>query len=77
MPRARHLNPAPPLNLTRRAERAPPGSHRVVGAKIALPLGADVTGDLPRIEERWVSFTVLTRIDGVDYSGVPTVEGRD
>ncbi|WP_177227616.1 hypothetical protein [Nonomuraea pusilla] len=48
-----------------------------MGAKIALPLGADVTGDLPRVEERWVSFTVLTRIDGVDYSGVPTVEGRD
>lgn len=45
--------------------------------KIALLLDADVAGGVPRVDERWVNFTVLTRLDGVDYGSVPTLPGRD
>ncbi|HEX4812179.1 MAG TPA: hypothetical protein VFV66_05445 [Nonomuraea sp.] len=46
-------------------------------AKIGIFLGADVTGDVPRVDYRWVNFSALTKIDGVDYSGVPTLPKRD
>ncbi|MFG6197815.1 hypothetical protein [Nonomuraea sp. JJY05] len=46
-------------------------------AKIAIPLGSDVTNGPPSLETRWVSYSMLMRIDGVDYSGVPTLPDRD
>ncbi|HUR01131.1 MAG TPA: hypothetical protein VM347_01200 [Nonomuraea sp.] len=45
--------------------------------KIAIHLGADVTDDVPTVQYRWVNFTMLTRLDGVDYSSVPTLPDRD
>ncbi|MGW2222469.1 hypothetical protein ACWCSD_46395 [Nonomuraea sp. NPDC001684] len=46
-------------------------------AKVALPLGSGVTGGLPSMDYRWVTYANLTRLDGVDYSMVPTLPRRD
>ncbi|MFC4014652.1 hypothetical protein ACFOY2_46030 [Nonomuraea purpurea] len=46
-------------------------------AKVAIPLGSDVTNGPPSMDHRWVNFTMLTKLDGVDYSNVPTLLERD
>lgn len=45
--------------------------------KVAIPLDADVTGDIPKVDYRWVGYGMLTQLPGVDYSGVPTLPKRD
>ncbi|MFC4118502.1 hypothetical protein [Nonomuraea zeae] len=45
--------------------------------KIAIPLGSDATGGDLSINIRWVNYTMLTRLDGVGYSEVPTLPGLD
>ena len=81
-PLALTMPPMVLLSKTRIASllaRARVGDHitGVWWAKIALPLGPDVTMGDPKMENRWVTYKMLTRVDGVDHQQVPTLPAPD
>lgn len=65
-----------PAFLLARARTFANNTHEWWG-KLAIPLNADVTGGDPRIDYRWANFKMLTKLEGVVYSGVPTLPQRD
>lgn len=42
-------------------------------AYIGVFLGADVTGGAPSVDKRWVNYTMIKPLDGVNYDQVPTL----